>query len=548
MDPSLNVEVTALKFDTDGLTLGVGTSNGNCILYDIRSKTPLYVKEHQYGLPVIDITFHNSSKNVISTDKKVVKIWERHEPAMGRVLTNIETPADINAMHCVADKRGKRCSSVSQTTIKNLHRPKVTPFFVCLSVSFPVIIGQSGLLMMAGEQSRMMLYFVPQLGPAPRWCSFLEGLTEELEETAGQNVYEDYKFVTKAEVEELGASGLIGTPMLKGYMHGFFLEMKLYNKLRAVSKPFEYEEHRRKKIEAKIEEKRQSRIVAQKRLPKVNKDLAEKMIKAKNKDKTDSGGTGGTEKEDDEGLIDSRFASLFKREEFERDELSMEFKLRNPSKGHNQKKNGNDDSDDELQNLYAPVEEQDSESDEDDYDQESAEEVEQAKGRKPSRPHDDDDSDIDEIRAEEEESEYQEKSRKRKGRKGDDSDEEGEIFRATKRAVEKQKTSASRAQSAERKSASLLKARKSIHSSVSETSSSSSSSKGGPKMYEIADGVSSSRAVFSHTEESKGQRRADRVIGLVPLSERITQGKRGKNSWVGLDWRVSYYVATCVST
>lgn len=111
MDPDINVDVTALKFDTDGLTLGVGTSNGNCLLYDIRSKTPLYVKEHQYGLPVIDVTFHNSSKHVISTDKKVVKIWERHEPNMGKVLTNIETPADINALCCVADRRGEKSIS-----------------------------------------------------------------------------------------------------------------------------------------------------------------------------------------------------------------------------------------------------------------------------------------------------------------------------------------------------------------------------------------------------------------------------------------------------
>ena len=44
-------------------------------------------------------------------------------------------------------------------------------------------------------------------------------------------------------------------------------------------------------------------------------------------------------------------------------------------------------------------------------------------------------------------------------------------------------------------------------------------------MYEIADGVSSARAVFSHTEESKGQRRADRVIGAVPLSERVNLGE-----------------------
>ena len=122
------------------MTLGVGTSNGNCILYDIRSKNPLYIKEHQYGLPVIDVTFHNTSKNVISTDKKVVKIWERNEPAMGRVLTNIETPADINALHCVADKRGKillECACLRSQS--NLHKAVINcvyllPISLCISV------------------------------------------------------------------------------------------------------------------------------------------------------------------------------------------------------------------------------------------------------------------------------------------------------------------------------------------------------------------------------------------------------------------------------
>jgi hypothetical protein len=51
----------------------------------------------------------------------------------------------------------------------------------CL-VSYQDRRGQTGMLLIAGEQSRLMTYFVPQLGPAPRWCSFLEGLTEELEE------------------------------------------------------------------------------------------------------------------------------------------------------------------------------------------------------------------------------------------------------------------------------------------------------------------------------------------------------------------------------
>ena len=36
-------------------------------------------------------------------------------------------------------------------------------------------------------------YFVPALGPAPKWCSFLEGLTEELEESAQPTVYDDYR-------------------------------------------------------------------------------------------------------------------------------------------------------------------------------------------------------------------------------------------------------------------------------------------------------------------------------------------------------------------
>ena len=35
-------------------------------------------------------------------------------------------------------------------------------------------------------------YFIPSLGPAPRWCSFLEGLTEEMEEAA-PTIYDDYR-------------------------------------------------------------------------------------------------------------------------------------------------------------------------------------------------------------------------------------------------------------------------------------------------------------------------------------------------------------------
>jgi ribosome biogenesis protein ENP2 len=266
-----STEITALKFDADGLTLAVGTSTGQCFLYDIRSSKPFYQKDHQYGEPMVDISFHHGSRSIISSDKKLIKIWNRDESSRGQLLTNIETSADINDLVLVKDQRG-----------------------------------ETGMLMAAGEQSKIMTYFVPQLGPAPRWCSFLESLTEELEESSNSTVYEDFKFLTQAEVEELGASGLIGTAMLKSYMHGYFMEMKLYSKLRAVSKPFEYEEHRKKSIQAKIDAKRASRITPRKRVKESDAmDFSKEVVS------------------------DPRFAALT-REEFQVDKDSEAYRLRHP--------------------------------------------------------------------------------------------------------------------------------------------------------------------------------------------------------------------------
>ena len=44
-----------------------------------------------------------------------------------------------------------------------------------------------------GASVLLQAFFVPSLGPAPRWCSFLEGLTEELEESATPTLYDDYR-------------------------------------------------------------------------------------------------------------------------------------------------------------------------------------------------------------------------------------------------------------------------------------------------------------------------------------------------------------------
>lgn len=508
-------EITAMKFDSDGLTFGLGTYGGVCSIYDIRSKKPLHVKEHQYGVPIVDISYHNSSRHIITTDKKIIKIWEREESHMGKITTNIETPADINDILQVNDQRG-----------------------------------ETGLLMVAGEQSRIMTYFIPQLGPAPRWCSFLDSLTEELEENSSGGgeqhnvIYDDYKFLTLKEVEDLGATGLLGTPMLKGYMHGFFIEMKLYSKLRAVSKPFEYEEHRKKLIRDKIAAKRQSRITPLKRLPKVNKALAEKYMrrdglvdgKSNNKKNNnnddgdvddhnvDEGSGGGGVKKSTKSkitpLIDERFAKLFENEEFEVDENDIEYKLHNPTKsnkkgdlrGGSRRKGYADggDSDDELADLYDPVDDgvddaadvydqEDEEGDEGDYDDDEDDDLEKIDARKQY----DFDGDADE--------DFRRRSSKKRSNNSihksnhldddDDEEEEGQIFKASRRIESRQQ--------------------KSLQVSSKQPAANK-------RMYELNDSISSSQAVFGHTKLAKEKRQHDRQLSQIPLQQRVNHDHRDK--------------------
>jgi ribosome biogenesis protein ENP2 len=217
----------------------------------------------------------------------------------------------------------------------------------------------SGLILCATSDPRMQAFYCPAIGTAPRWCSFLENITEELEEenlqqtnqtmTGGtskiESVYDDYKFVTLEEVEKLGITNLIGTKLLRGYMHGFFMDLGLYAKVRAVANPFEYDEYRKKKIKEKIDEKQASRIAPKKRKKSVtvNADLASRLqAKASKGDKA-----GKTAKA---MLEDSRFASLFENPDFYVDEQEEAFKLRNASgvstKGMMEAKQDNDmDSD-----------------------------------------------------------------------------------------------------------------------------------------------------------------------------------------------------------
>lgn len=281
---SESLECSALQFADDGLSFGVGTSSGHCLLFDLRSNKPLQIMDHKYGLPIISLNFA-SERNIVSADSKLVKAWGRDT---GKVLTNIEPPADINNL--------------------------------CLWPG-------TGLMFMAAETHKIQTFYVPALGLAPRWCRFLDNLTEELEEEETTSVYDDYKFVTKEELRGLGLGHLIGTSVLRAYMHGYFMDMRLYKKAQAVAQPFAYETYRQEQIDRKIHEQRENRIAPVKKLPKVNRKLAERILNGSKQTKASK-----QEKADPKELMeDDRFSSLWSDPKFIVDEQSEEFARVNPS-------------------------------------------------------------------------------------------------------------------------------------------------------------------------------------------------------------------------
>ena len=50
-------------------------------------------------------------------------------------------------------------------------------------------------------------------------------------------MYDDYKFVTRTELEELGLTQHIGSSLLRAYMHGYFMDIRLYNKVSGTLNP-----------------------------------------------------------------------------------------------------------------------------------------------------------------------------------------------------------------------------------------------------------------------------------------------------------------------
>ncbi|KAG7360955.1 NUC153 domain containing protein [Nitzschia inconspicua] len=334
-------EITSIGHDPSGLYLGVGTAGGLVALYDVRSSKPLHVKEHKHGMPIHTIKFHPGSGCILSSDEKLVKIWKFKSTGD---LVNTSTASDLGLSGGDPFTASIDNGSIGSLVANIEGSGKFTNFVMGGDEKDPMG-NKSGLMLCATDQPKLEAFYIPKIGIAPSWCSFLENITEELEErdlkreTGGasgdvlvrdgqETIFENYKFVSRDDLEKLGVSDLIGTPMLKAYMHGFFMDINLYNKVRAVANPFEYEEYRKKKVKERLEAKRASRIapkaLSSKKLTAVNPDLADRLhTKAESNTKSGKAAKGI--------LSDDRFGRLFSNPDYHIDEDDENFKLRNPN-------------------------------------------------------------------------------------------------------------------------------------------------------------------------------------------------------------------------
>lgn len=216
-------QITSIAYK-DALTFAAGTSTGHVLLYDLRSSKPILIKDHNMGLPILKVDFVRDQDVVLSMDSRMMKFWEEDS---GKPLGAIES-----------------------------NDPLVD------FVRYP----DSGLLFFAAEAPQMQQYFVPMFGPAPKWCYHLDAIIEELDDVKPPDgefistiyltnlingiclVYDDYKFVTKEALQEIGLDHLIGTSLLRAHMHGYFIDVRLYNRARTLTQPNAVKSLRRRKV------------------------------------------------------------------------------------------------------------------------------------------------------------------------------------------------------------------------------------------------------------------------------------------------------------
>jgi len=373
--------ITAINFHgRDPTKLTAGTSGGQVLVYDLRSSKPLRIVDHYSGTKIVHADFHDRGLSdgwsgggggkdcLVSADRHRIKVWNPEaESRESPLFCTLEPENAINQV-CMPPlgRAAPKLGSAAEGGVGGLGLAFGRGGFDLNGDADGPSTGRggSGLVLVAGEEGRMESFFVPDLGPAPIWCSYLENLTEEIDgaATEGNNAwrnadqFDNYKFLTRDEVENLGLDGLIGTEHLKPYMHGFYAEYALWRKARQAANPVDYDAYRKQRRKEK--EEKEGRIAPEIRVPKVNREaflrLSQGVRRKTAAQVANEADESDEEEEEDDGtelnrkgkankklrtkgkvaeslLKDERFSALFTDEAFQIDENSEEFKQLYPS-------------------------------------------------------------------------------------------------------------------------------------------------------------------------------------------------------------------------
>ncbi|CAL9073857.1 unnamed protein product [Musa textilis] len=210
----------------------------------------------------------------------------------------------------------------------------------CGAINDICVFNESGLMLLALDSSQLPCLLCTCSWPCPK--------VEEMKEGSQTTIYDDFKFLTKEEVDCLKLTNLIGTNLFRVYMHGFFIDHRPYIKAKALMDPFTYDEYRETQQKEKMEAKQASHsclvLQIQKRLAKVNRLLATRLHFAGESEMENMDDTVAQKKSKknrgltSEILRDTRFAAMFenKKRTFEVDELSQEFLSLHPQSSKKQ--------------------------------------------------------------------------------------------------------------------------------------------------------------------------------------------------------------------
>jgi ribosome biogenesis protein ENP2 len=98
-----------------------------------------------------------------------------------------------------------------------------------------IVYQDSGLMVFANETPKIGAIFVPTLGNAPKFCHFIENMTEELEESINKQIFNDFQFVTHEEMESLNGMHLLRSGKATPHMHGYLVDHKTFTFLKSTN-------------------------------------------------------------------------------------------------------------------------------------------------------------------------------------------------------------------------------------------------------------------------------------------------------------------------